>query len=115
DSARSRNAESSIAVEAVSGATALQAGKPAQLRFRIVDRSTGAPKGQLEDVTVLAFSPPSWQGRYHATASDAGTYAITVTPPRPAVYYLYAESPTAGALLNRHWFLTLDVTAKEHR
>jgi YVTN family beta-propeller protein len=115
DPARLRNAHSSIAVEAVSDSTALQAGKSARLRFRIVDRTTGAPKGQLKDVTVLAFSPPSWQNRYQAAASDEGTYAITVTPPRAGTYYFYAESPTASARFNRHWFLTLDVTAKEDR
>src|SRR5262249_51418891 len=81
DPGRLKNAEAPISVEAISETTALVAGTPARLRFRIVNRSTGTPKGPLEDVTVLAFCPPSWQGRYHATGSGEGIYAITMTPP----------------------------------
>jgi hypothetical protein len=102
-----------VVVEPLDEAPAPAAGEPARFRFRIVDRSTGAPRGGLEDVTVLAFSPPGWQRRYRAEPSAQGTYAIEVTLPRPGAYYLYAESPTAGARFNQHGFLTLDVKPKE--
>jgi YVTN family beta-propeller protein len=113
DPARAKRVKSKILVEPLEEAPSLVAGMPARLRFRISDSVTGDPKDGLEDVTVLAFSPPAWQRRYHATPSGEGTYTIEMIPPHPSAYYLYAESPTAGVRLNQHWFLTLDVKPKE--
>jgi YVTN family beta-propeller protein len=113
DADRAARAKSGVLIEALGKAPDVVAGKPARLRFRICERATRAPKDGLEDVTVLAFSPPGWQHRYRAEPAGEGIYVIEMTPPRPGTYYLYAESPTAGALLNQHWLLTLDVKAKE--
>jgi hypothetical protein len=113
DPTRVKSTQAAISVEVLPDATIPVAGQPARLRFRILDRETRTPKGGLDDVTVLAFSPPSWQHRFRAEESDTGIYTITMTPPRPGGYYFYAESPAAGARLNRNWFLTLDVTSKE--
>ena len=60
--------QSAIAVEVLSGASALVAGETARIRFRIVDRSTGAARGGMKDLMVLAFSPPSWQRRFPGRA-----------------------------------------------
>jgi YVTN family beta-propeller protein len=107
-----RRVKAGIVIEPLDGTPKLSAGDPVRLRFRVTDRATGALKNGLADVTVLAFSPPSWQRRYHAEPSGEGTYSIEMTPPRPGAYYLYAESLEAGARLNQHWFLTLEVMPK---
>jgi len=112
DPDRAKRAKPAIVVEPLDGARVQVAGIPAQLQFRIAGQGTGLPMDGLQDVTVLAFSPPGWQRRYRAEPSGLGTYAIEMTPPRPGAYYLYAESPSAGARLNQHWFFTLDVTSR---
>jgi hypothetical protein len=113
DPNRAGRAKAVVRVEPLDEAPTLVTGMPARLRFRITDAVTGAPKDGLEDVTVLAFSPPAWQRRYRAEPSGNGTYAIEIIPPEPNAYYLYAESPTAGARFNHHWFLTLEAKPKE--
>jgi YVTN family beta-propeller protein len=113
DPERVKRAKSAILIEVQDKVPDLVVGMPARLRFRIADRGTGQAKNGLQDVTVLTFSPGGWQRRYRAAPCGEGTYAIEMTPPRPGVYYFYAESPTAGAQLNQHWFLTLNVTPKE--
>jgi hypothetical protein len=113
DPERAGRAKPAVRIEPLDKPPDLVTGTTTRLPFRIRDGATGAPRDGLEDVTVLAFSPPSWQQRYHAEPSPGGTYAIELTPPRPGAYYLYAESPTAGARLHQHWFLTLDVKPKE--
>jgi YVTN family beta-propeller protein len=92
------------------------AGTRVRVKFRLSDNSTGKGVAGLNDVTVLSFAPGGWQRRLRATSDDdahqeaeTGVYAVEWTPPRSGVYYLYAQSPTAGARLNRNWFLTLNV------
>jgi hypothetical protein len=109
-----KTTKQAVVIEQVGDAPQLVAGRQARIRFRIADATTGAPRDGLDDVTVLAFSPPSWQRRSHAEPFGAGTYTVALTPPHPGAYYLYAESPTVGARLHEHWFLTLDVKAKEN-
>jgi hypothetical protein len=111
DPERAKRAGVGILVEPVDGTPDVTAGVPARVRFRMTDRATGDPAEGLEDVTVLALSPGGWQRRLRADPEGAGIYAIEWSAPRPGVYYLYAESPSAGVRLNRSWFLTID--AKE--
>jgi DNA-binding beta-propeller fold protein YncE len=105
-------AASSVVVTALESPVP-EAGKPAQIRFRMTTGAEGTPATALGDVTVLAFSPGGWQRRIPANAApeSPGVYSVQWTPPRSGSYYFYAEAPSAGTRFNQNWFLTVE--AKE--
>lgn len=87
-------------------------GEEVAVRFRLTDPVTGEPRTGLKDVRGLAFLTPGiWQQRYWATELADGVYEFRFSPPDPGVYYVFVESSSAGLLLQKSRYLTLE--AKE--
>jgi YVTN family beta-propeller protein len=95
-----RDAEK-VKAELVGEPPRLEVGRPATLCFRIAGAVDGRPKAGLEDVTVLTFLAPGiWHKRHSAHDRNDGNYVIDFTPPRPGVFYVSIESPTAHLATN---------------
>ena len=83
-------------------ARVLRVGEQVQLRFKVTDTQTGAPKPNLKDMGVLTFLAPGiWQQRDWATAIGDGFYEINFVPPQEGVYYIFFQCPSLG-LQYRH-------------
>ena len=79
----------------------LQTGKPARLRFQIIDRDTRDPIKNLRDLRALVFEQPGvWQTRQALLESAPGFYETELTPPASGVYQAYFESPSLGLRFN---------------
>jgi hypothetical protein len=72
------------------------AGKSATVRFRLTDPSTGAPRGDIRDVTVLYYGSDG-RGRtvVPARALGDGLYEADVKVDRETTYYLFVGSRSA--------------------
>ena len=57
--------------------------------------TTGAPVGDLTDLTVLIMTP-AWQTRQVAAPLGGGRYSIELAVPIPGLYAVVASSANAG-------------------
>ncbi|MEA2346054.1 MAG: hypothetical protein QOF63_4223 [Thermoanaerobaculia bacterium] len=74
---------------------AATAGQPVSLDFLVTDVMTGAPVGDLTDLTVLIMTP-AWQTRQVAAPLGDGHYSIELAVPIPGLYAVVASSADAG-------------------
>jgi YVTN family beta-propeller protein len=74
---------------------AVTAGHPVSLDFVVTDVTTGAPVGDLTDLTVLVMTP-AWQTRQVAAPLGDGHYSIELAVPIPGLYAVVASSENAG-------------------
>jgi YVTN family beta-propeller protein len=74
---------------------AVTAGHPVSLDFVVTDVTTGAPVGDLTDLTVLIMTP-AWQTRQVAAPLGNGRYSIELAVPMPGLYAVVASSANAG-------------------
>ncbi len=70
------------------------AGRPFSLRFKLTDPVTQLPRGDLQDVRVLALAPGDWQRRDVARPVGGGVYQIELQVPQPGIYYVFYECPS---------------------
>jgi DNA-binding beta-propeller fold protein YncE len=78
----------------------LAVGKPAQLRFALLDsNNTRRASGDVHGLALLA--PGTWQRRDSIAAREDGSYSLQLTPPQPGIYYVWIESAALG-LTRRH-------------
>lgn len=86
----------------------LPVGVPTTLRFRLRDTDGGPMHDEVRDLEVLAFrSPGIWKRRIAPTVSEKGVWTVSFTPPKPGVYYVFAQSRTLGARYRDMPFLIL--------
>lgn len=71
-------------------------GEKATLRFRVIEKLTGATSSATQPVTVLWMQPGGMQGRIDAVSEGNGKYSASFTVPQRGVYYLTFESPSLG-------------------
>ncbi|HEX7180820.1 MAG TPA: YncE family protein [Thermoanaerobaculia bacterium] len=110
--AEKRKKERALDVEFRVGRHEVAKGEEVAVRFRLTDPVTGEPRTGLKDVRALAFLTPGiWQQRHWATELKDGVYEFRFSPPDPGVYYVFVESASAGLLLQKSPYLTLE--AKE--
>jgi YVTN family beta-propeller protein len=70
-------------------------GETFNLRFKIIDESSGEGKADLNDLGVLVFLAPGiWQQRIPAKPLGGGVYEISFVPPQPGVYYVHFSIPS---------------------
>lgn len=63
------------------------AGRPAHLRFRLLDATTGAPRAGVRDLVVMVYPiSGAWQHRETATEQAGGIYEATFVPPQAGTY-----------------------------
>jgi YVTN family beta-propeller protein len=74
---------------------AVAAGHPVNLDFVVTDVTTGAPVGDLTDLTVLVMTP-AWQIRQVAAPLGDGRYSVELAVPIPGLYAVVASSANAG-------------------
>ena len=92
EAARARRRGAIAALERV-GRTPV--GGELTLRFRVTDPASGAPVDGLADVGVLGFLTPGiWQQRQWARPLGGGLYEVTLTPPRPGIYWVFVQCPS---------------------
>jgi hypothetical protein len=72
------------------------AGEKATLRFRVIEKATGAASVTARPVTVLWMQPGGLQGRIDALPEGNGRYTASFTVPQKGVYYLTFQSPLLG-------------------
>ena len=75
-------------------------GRPAQLRFALVDRG-GARRESTDLHALTLLAPGIWQQRSTPVATGDGNYQLAFTPPQPGMYYVWIESESLG-LARRH-------------
>lgn len=78
----------------------LAVGRPAQLRFALVDRG-GARRESTDLHALTLLAPGIWQQRSTPVATGDGNYQLAFTPPQPGMYYVWIESESLG-LARRH-------------
>lgn len=78
----------------------LAVGRPAQLRFALVDRG-GARRESADLHALTLLAPGIWQQRSTPVATGDGNYQLAFTPPQPGMYYVWIESESLG-LARRH-------------
>jgi DNA-binding beta-propeller fold protein YncE len=110
DRQRARDAEK-VKAEFVGEPPRLAVGRRTTLRFRIAGAADDRPRAGLEDVAVLTFLAPGvWHKRHAAHDRNDGIYAVDFTPPRPGVFYVSIESPTAHLAMNNARPIVLSCT-----
>jgi DNA-binding beta-propeller fold protein YncE len=82
-----------VAVEPLHKDRHFAVGRPLELSFRLTDAASGAPLVDIEDATVLVFSP-AWQTRSTARHQGDGIYAVALAIPRPGFYSVLVEVPS---------------------
>lgn len=90
----------------------LVANVPAQVGFRLVLNSATAVTSLAvpQELTIMAvLAPGTWHQREKIAVAKDGTLAFAFTPPKPGIYYFYAESPELGLALNSAPSLVLRV------
>ncbi len=68
-----------------------RAGESAIFRFRVADKQTNEPITGLRDIMIVVMAPDNWNERQVAREEGGGVYSVSVTPPRPGVYYAHAQ------------------------
>ena len=90
-------ARTPIASEALFKNQKFKPGKPAKLRFKILDSITKEPVTGIKDVRVLAFEPPGiWQQRQFATEVEKGVYEVTQIFPTSGLYRMMIAVESKG-------------------
>jgi DNA-binding beta-propeller fold protein YncE len=109
---RERRAAQPPRVEYLTAERTARAGRPFTLRLRILDPSTGAPRKDLRDVTLLGYAPPgSRQSRQPAAQVEPGIYEAALVPDAPGTYYVYVQSLSQGLAFRGSAALVLSVEA----
>ena len=105
-----KKVETSVKVEPLIKEALAKVGEKFTLRFKVIDEKSGAPKVNVQDITVLVFLAPGiWQQREPAKASADGVYEMNFVPPEPGVYYVFFQSPSLELQFNQSTPLTLQV------
>lgn len=105
-----KTTEMTVKIEPLVNKALAKTGERFTLRFKVLDSKSGAPKTDLQDVTVLAFLAPGiWQQRELAKPSMDGVYEMSFVPPQAGVYYIFFQSPSLGLQFNQSTPLTLQV------
>lgn len=105
-----KTTEITVKIEPLVNKALAKTGERFTLRFKVLDSKSGAPKTDLQDVTVLAFLAPGiWQQRELAKPSTDGVYEMSFVPPQAGVYYIFFQSPSLGLQFNQSTPLTLQV------
>jgi YVTN family beta-propeller protein len=97
-----------LGIEIRTAKTTVTAGQEVEVRFKLTDPESGAPKAGLKDVRALTFLVPGiWQQRHWAQDLGDGLYAIRFTPPDPGVYYIFLEVSSQKLPFQKSPFMTL--------
>jgi len=105
-----KKTETAVKIEPLLKQAVVKAGERVDLRFKILDAKTGAPKLDVRDMTVLVFLAPGiWQQREVAKHGTDGVYEMSFVPPQPGVYYVFFQSPSLELQFNQSSPLTLQV------
>ena len=89
------------------------AGESYNLRFKIIERSAGVAKANLNDLGVLVYLAPGiWQDRLPAKPIEGGAYEINFIPPQPGVYYVHFRIPSMDVPFSQIMPLVLEVRKK---
>ena len=97
-----------LRVEYLTKDASLSTGEEHKIRFRLFDRKSNKPNGELKDVGVLVFlSPGVWQQRQIARSLVDGVYEISVNLPETGVYLVFVESPSQRVQYRELPYLTL--------
>ncbi|HEY9402652.1 MAG TPA: YncE family protein [Pyrinomonadaceae bacterium] len=110
--------EVAIRVEPMLKERNLKTGENVQLRFRVMNPTTGQPRADLKDMGVLTFLAPGiWQQRHWAKSIGDGVYEINFVPPQSGVYYIFFQCPSLGVAYRQipHLILNAEAAAKGGR
>ena len=89
----------------------LPVGQDFTVRFKLIDTTTGSPKSDLKDVSVLTFLTPGiWQHRDIATSLGNGVYEIKIKVPQAGIYQIFVQSTSMGVRYKDLPSLTLHAT-----
>ena len=87
-------------------------GESYNLRFRLIDQTSGEGKPNL-DLHVLVFLAPGiWQDRLPAKSLGDGVYEINFVPPQPGVYYVHFRIPSLDVPFSQIFPLVLEAKRK---
>ena len=102
--------QTAIKIEPFAKQALAKSGEKYALQFKVLDAKSGAPRPNLQDVTVLVFLAPGlWQERELAKPAANGVYEISFVPPEAGVYYIFFQIPALDFQFNQSTPLTLQV------
>ena len=105
-----KKVETAVKIEPLNRPATVNAKEKFTLRFKVLDAKTGAPKANLQNMTVLVFLAPGiWQEREPAKPAADGSYEMSFVPPEPGVYYMFFQIPALELQFNQTTPLTLQV------
>src|SRR5689334_3829811 len=105
-----KKVETAVKIESLNKPAIVNAKEKFTLRFKVLDAKTGAPKANLQDMTVLVFLAPGiWQERELFYFKQDTTYEMSFVPPEPGVYYMFFQIPALELQFNQTTPLTLQV------
>jgi hypothetical protein len=82
------------------GTLRVERGTEVRLTLEVTDPDSGAPRAGLGDLETMVFlAPGHWHTHQRARDLGAGRYEVTLRVPEVGVYYVYAESASAGLSL----------------
>lgn len=92
-------------------------GREFRLQFKASDPNTHQPRTGLEDVRVLILlSGSTWHKREWARPlGEAGLYEVSLSVPRPGVYFVFFECPSLKTRFDQLAHLILQATGEEER
>jgi YVTN family beta-propeller protein len=83
-------------------------GEPRAIRFRLEDLASGAPAGDIPDVTVLSYrSDGRDRNVQRAQPVGDGIYEAVIDARMSATYYVYVSAPSRGLSYSDHAMLSL--------
>jgi YVTN family beta-propeller protein len=83
-------------------------GEPSAIRFRLKDSASGAPAGDVQDVTVLSYrSDGRDRNEQRARPVGDGSYEAVIDARIPATYYVYVSAPSRGLKYSDQAMLSL--------
>lgn len=92
----------------------VQAGKPVQVAFRLIDSDTEKPRDGLKDVEVTVLRAEGLrQFPISANPAGEGVYQFTFTPPTPGVYYAMVRIPSLRIRPNQLPYLMVQATERQ--
>jgi hypothetical protein len=84
------------------GTMRVERGTEVRLTLEVRDPHSGALRAGLGDLQAMVFlAPGHWHTYQRARDLGAGHYEVTIRVPEAGVYYVYAESASAGLGLGR--------------
>lgn len=105
-----KKVETAVKIESLNKPAVVNAKEKFTLRFKVLDAKTGAPRANLQNMTVLVFLAPGiWQEREPAKPAADGSYEMSFVPPEPGVYYMFFQIPALELQFNQTTPLTLQV------